>query len=205
MSAKYPIQNVVTLESGDEKIRIPGGRVEILDTDFGMSLKKTIALLLAVGLPGFAAAQDFQPKSPFSGWTVLSAGALLHADKLLGSEVRVTHYFDQEYFHFHPLVDFSVTNQGGTWFGAGVYIEGEVPFKSGNIFVGGSFAPGLYIRGGEFDLGYPLEFRSGIEIGYKTDSGYRFSITYDHRSNARIRKINPGMETIAFRIGKHFD
>ncbi|MCO6186028.1 acyloxyacyl hydrolase [Rhizobium sp. L1K21] len=170
-----------------------------------MLSKKLLAALLITAMPSLAAAQDYQPKSPFSGWTVFSAGVLLHADKVLGSEARITHYFDAEYFHFHPLVDFSVTDQGGVWFGAGVYIEGEMPVNTGNLFVGASFAPGVYIRNNEFDLGYPLEFRSGIEVGYKTESGYRFSISYDHRSNARIRKINPGMETIQFRIGKHFN
>lgn len=162
--------------------------------------------VLAVMLPHTAAAQGFENSaSPWSGWTVLSAGVLLHGGKRMGEEVRLTHYFDKDFYHFHPLVDFSVTDQGGTWLGAGIYVEGEYQTSKGSLFLGASFAPGLYFKGREMDLGYPLEFRSGIEAGFKTDSGYRISISYDHRSNARIKKLNPGMETIQLRIGKHFN
>ncbi len=166
---------------------------------------KLLAVLAITAVPGIATAQDFNPPSPFAGWTIISAGPRLHADKFLGSEVRFTHILDQDYFHFHPVLDFSVGNDGAFWVGAGVYVEGELETKAGNLFIGGSFAPGFYHKGNGFDLGYPLEFRSGIEAGIKTNNGYRISLSYDHRSNARIRKINPGMETIQLRIGKHFN
>ncbi len=166
---------------------------------------RVLLTALAVMIPGVLFAQDFQPPSPFAGWTVLSSGLRMRKDHIFGHEVHIAHIFDKNYHHFHPIVDFSFGNDGGTWFGAGVYVEGEMPTNAGNLFVGASFAPGFYIKGSGIDLGYPLLFRSTIEAGIKTESGYRISLTYDHRSNGNISRVNPGMETLQLRIGKHFN
>ena len=60
--------------------------------------------------------------------------------------------------------------------------------------------PGLYAAGDDFDLGGPIEFRSGIEFGYESRGGWRYALSYDHRSNAGIYDDNPGVETVQFRV-----
>jgi hypothetical protein len=156
--------------------------------------------------PGLLFAQDGRsPASQGGGWTILSGGRLLHGTKLLGYEARLTHIFEQEYHRFHPTVDFSVTDQGGVWFGAGIYIEAQHETQAGNLFIGASFEPGLYIQNDEFDLGFPLQFRSGAEVGIKTKNGIRLSLSYDHRSNGNFfGGINPGMETVQLRVGARY-
>jgi len=72
------------------------------------------------------------------------------------------------------------------------------------MFLGLSFAPGLYFQGGEVDLGLPLEFRSGFEVGTFIHDDWRISLSYDHRSNADLSAINPGIETIELRISRPF-
>ena len=59
---------------------------------------------------------------------------------------------------------------------------------------------GLYEPGNGWDLGGPIEFRSGIELGYENRNGWRYGLSYDHRSNAEIYASNPGIETIQFRV-----
>ncbi len=172
---------------------------------FRVKAKKIQLAIIAVMIPGVLAAQDFQPPNPFAGWTVLSSGLRMRKDHIFGTEVHVAHIFDKSYNQFHPIIDFSVGNDGGAWFGAGFYVEGEKPTKAGNLFVGASFAPGFYINGSGIDMGYPILFRTGIEAGIKTESGYRISIAFDHRSNGKISRINPGMETLQIRIGRHFN
>jgi hypothetical protein len=60
--------------------------------------------------------------------------------------------------------------------------------------------PGVYIQGDGNDLGGWFEFRSGIEIGYEAQSGVRYGLSLDHRSNAGIYDENPGLETLQFRV-----
>ena len=59
---------------------------------------------------------------------------------------------------------------------------------------------GLYFDNGGFDLGGPIEFRSGIELGYETRHGWRMALLYDHRSNAGIYEDNPGIETVQVKV-----
>jgi lipid A 3-O-deacylase len=59
-----------------------------------------------------------------------------------------------------------------------------------------TFAPGYYRKGNGKDLGYPLEFRSQLELGYQFGSGYRFSIAISHVSNAGLGQGNPGQESL---------
>jgi len=62
------------------------------------------------------------------------------------------------------------------------------------------FMPGFYAQGSGPDLGLPLEFRSGAEIGYQAKNGVRMGVSYDHRSNGDISSVNPGLETLQFRV-----
>ncbi|MDR9454072.1 MAG: acyloxyacyl hydrolase, partial [Wenzhouxiangella sp.] len=59
---------------------------------------------------------------------------------------------------------------------------------------------GLYEAGDGVDLGGPVEFRSGLEVGYQADNGMRLSLGIDHRSNAGIYGTNPGLETVHVRV-----
>ena len=76
---------------------------------------------------------------------------------------------------FHLFVGFSI----------------DVPIGKGPL-VRGSFAPGYFNRGHGKDLGYPLEFRSSVEIGWRFDGGWSLGIEWYHLSNARLGDINPG-------------
>ena len=57
------------------------------------------------------------------------------------------------------------------------------------------FAAGYYWPGKGKNLGYPLEFRSGIELGWQFSDFSRLGIHFYHLSNASIGRKNPGEES----------
>jgi len=59
-----------------------------------------------------------------------------------------------------------------------------------------SLGVGAYRQGGGKDLGHPLEFRSGLEIGVPVRGG-RVGVELFHLSNAHLASHNPGEESVA--------
>lgn len=58
------------------------------------------------------------------------------------------------------------------------------------------FAAGYYAQGNGKNLGYPIEFRSGVEIAWQFADWHRLGIHFYHLSNASIGKRNPGEESL---------
>jgi hypothetical protein len=63
-----------------------------------------------------------------------------------------------------------------------------------------TFVPGYYRRGDGRDLGYPLEFRSQLEIGRRLRGGPRIAIALSHLSNAGLGSRNPGQESLTLNV-----
>ena len=148
------------------------------------------------------------------GWTVaradtagmqtVSYGSVQFHEQDHSRELRFTQNFKQ-WKRFNTILDFSLTDKGGAWLGYGLYQQFDMNINSTPLFIGFTMAPGLYVQGGEVDLGYPLEFRSGVEMGVRFAKGWQVSLSYDHRSNADLSRVNPGVETVELRISKRFN
>lgn len=92
-----------------------------------------------------------------------------------------------------PWLAGEVTAERAVWAGAG----GLVDLHAGPLVFTASLGAGLYHQGAGKDLGYPLEFRSGIEAGWRFGGGWRLSAGYFHMSNSEIRPDdNPGQNTL---------
>lgn len=143
-------------------------------------------------------------RGDISGHIVASAGPIQRKDGLGRFEYRLSYALPQKWGPFNKMVDFSITDAGGIWVGAGLYQQFDIDIGEPDIFVGFYFAPGLYFKGDDLDLGFPIEFRSGVEIGVRLENDWQISISYDHRSNGDIGLVNPGMETVQLRISKPF-
>jgi hypothetical protein len=114
-----------------------------------------------------------------------------------------------------PAAEFGLQYRtGGTWWilhgllGAMVTTNGAVNAHAGFSFdlplgrapvVRLSFAPGYYTRGQGKDLGYPLEFRSAIELGWRF-SDWRVGVELYHLSNASLAPHNPGEESLVLTL-----
>ncbi len=78
-----------------------------------------------------------------------------------------------------------------------------------NVDLGGmtftpSFAPGLYHEGDGKDLGHVLEFKSEVQLSYKTSEKSSLGVSYNHVSNASLGKKNPGANSYMFNFLKTF-
>ena len=55
---------------------------------------------------------------------------------------------------------------------------------------------GIYSRNGGFDLGGPVEFRSGLEVTRQIGDRHRLGLLFYHLSNAVLYHHNPGSESL---------
>jgi len=143
-------------------------------------------------------------RADMAGMLTTSYGIVQYQDINWGSELRFTKNY-KKWKRFNPILDFSITDRGGAWLGYGLYQQFDMDINGTPLFVGFTMAPGIYMQGGEVDLGSPLEFRSGVEMGVRFDSGWQVSLSYDHRSNADLGTVNPGLETLQLRVSKSFN
>ena len=128
----------------------------------------------------------------------LSVGDVMYQENNISEEVYLRYSLPKRFGPFQPIAGASVTSDGDAWVGFGAAYTAS--FLDDRAYVQLSLMPGLHAQGSGPDLGHPLEFRSGVELGYETPKGIRYGISYDHRSNAEISSVNPGMETLQFRV-----
>lgn len=62
------------------------------------------------------------------------------------------------------------------------------------------FGPGYFIESEHLRLGHALQFRSGLELVYRTPRDTQVAFGIAHLSNAGIGRLNPGTETLAFTV-----
>jgi lipid A 3-O-deacylase len=110
------------------------------------------------------------------------------------AEVRIEYRADRLLWLLKPFGGVAANSSGGLHAFAGVLID----FYLGQRLVfTPSFAPGLYHAGKGKDLGFPVEFRSQLELSYQFPRGSRIGIGVSHLSNARLGRINPGIEAVS--------
>ncbi|MDE1149206.1 MAG: acyloxyacyl hydrolase [Azospirillaceae bacterium] len=109
-----------------------------------------------------------------------------------------------DWFAVKPLVGVLTTFKGSVYTYGGFGAD----FRYGHLFITPSVAAGYYAHGDGKDMGYPLEFRTQIETGWRFDNGDRFSFALSHISNAelgktvtipgtpRTRTVNPGANNL---------
>ena len=128
----------------------------------------------------------------------ISGGEVLERNAMPAGEIYLRYDLGHKNGPFGHAAGLSLGEHGELWVGFGqtfTYHFGESPF-----FAELHAMPGIYLDNGGFDLGGLIEFRSGIELGFENRSGWRFGVSYDHRSNAGLYRNNPGIETVQFRV-----
>ena len=59
---------------------------------------------------------------------------------------------------------------------------------------------GIYDEGDSFDLGGPIEFRSGLDVGFRLKSDVTLGVGFHHLSNAGLYDRNPGLNSLLLAI-----
>ncbi len=85
-----------------------------------------------------------------------------------------------------------------------VYTGAQADFEFGSFTITPSFAPGYYNQGDGKDLGYPLEFKSEVQISLDLNDNTRLGVSYNHISNASLGSKNPGANSYIFNLLKQF-
>lgn len=94
---------------------------------------------------------------------------------------------------FRPLLGAMATVRGSGYLYGGINFDIRLGSR---VYFAPGFALGYYWQGDGKSLGYPLEFRSGVELGWRSEDGYRFGVHFYHLSNASLGWKNPGEESL---------
>ena len=98
---------------------------------------------------------------------------------------------------FRPVAGFLTGSGGGAYVYSGLVIEIGLPL---GLQLSPGFAPGIALAGMERDLGYPIEFRSSLELSIAAGEHLRIGVGFSHISNARLGDHNPGVEVLVLGI-----
>lgn len=102
-------------------------------------------------------------------------------------------------YRFSPLTRYRLVPSVGVAVGSNdssfIYAELRRDFRfADHWLLTPSFGLGRFNNRPQFDLGKSLEFRSGLEISYQFDQGYRLGVAVFHLSNGGLSDENPGTE-----------
>lgn len=106
---------------------------------------------------------------------------------------QVEYRWEVNCYHIRPLVAFFMTTDTNFFVCGGV---GYDIFLGKKIVLTPSFSPGLYYHGHGKNLGFPLNFRSAIEIAYVFHNQGRLGAQFNHISNAHMLHRNPGANSL---------
>lgn len=111
--------------------------------------------------------------------------------------------FHLEYRHqniwqdLYPSVGVMVNTDSAIYAHAGLNYEIDI---TNDFYLTPFTSVGLYDQNDSKDLGGPIQFRSGLEIAYQGENGYRAGLQFSHMSNASIYDENPGEESIVLNL-----
>jgi hypothetical protein len=160
-----------------------------------------LALLLALLAPALArAASDEDPEPDALAFGLGYFDIIKRRDS--AAVFNFEYRSDKKLWVFKPQAGMFVTSEGGFYTYAGIRLD--VYFGNRFVFTP-SFSPGLYFEGNGKDLGFEVEFRSSVELGYRFDDYSRLSLGIAHLSNASLGDKNPGVETLTLTYSVPFD
>ena len=154
-----------------------------------MRKKALLAILLFLPLSLMAAKED-----------LLSFGIGINnllRDRHRTGEARIEYKSHLEWYKIRPMIGLMGSFRGAIYGYGGFGIDWII---KDHLIFSPNFAAGLYYDGNGRKLGYPVEFRSGVEIGWQFDNKYRVGAHFYHISNAHLGHRNPGEESLVFFI-----
>ncbi len=156
-----------------------------------------IVLFLIVNIKAALFAKENRPTS-FLLIGVGGANATHYSDGVFQLEYQ----YPQFWKHLKPQLTFLFSKRYSKYMGIGV---GWEFYLTKQIILTPSFSPGIYWKGNGRDLGYPIEFRSALEIVYEMKNQMRIGIQIFHLSNAHLSHKNPGLNALTLCLAFPFN
>lgn len=156
---------------------------------------RSFAVILFFALE--TAGQSFaQPMSPSPGPRLIArmSSGLYDIRRTPTVTARQVEFASVHHDRFlQPLVGFIATQTQDSYLYFGVLTDLSLldPLR-----IAFRFAGGLYHQGRGIDLGYPLEFRSEVEVTWNLDDHNLFGLGLAHLSNGALSNKNPGLEAL---------
>ena len=97
-----------------------------------------------------------------------------------------------------PITGGFLTENSAFYLYSGVQAEYDIGFLTFTP----SFAPGYYNSGSGKDLGYPLEFKTEVQLSFDVSDTSHLGMSYNHISNASLGSKNPGANSYMFNFLK---
>ena len=120
---------------------------------------------------------------------------------LLGLQHQNDELFRKSFLgNLSPITGGFLTNKSAFYLYSGVQAE----YNLGLFTITPSFAPGYYNYGNGKDLGYPLEFKSEVQMSLNLSDSSHLGMSYNHISNASLVTKNPGANSYMFNFLKQF-
>jgi len=116
--------------------------------------------------------------------------------------VRAEARFPYRLWRFAPIMGLELSHRGSVYGYGGLMLD---VYFGNHVVVSPNAALGYYSAGDGRDLGYPLEFRTGLEVAYHFDDGTRLGLAAHHISNAELGDFNPGIENLTLNYSVPFD
>jgi len=114
-------------------------------------------------------------------------------DAFFGLELRGGHFW----WELRVMSGALSASDGSGYFYIGVLAD--VPIAN-ILHVVLSFAPGLYSAGADHKLGYPLIFRSTVELSFAVARTVRIGVSASHMSNGKLASQNTGVESLSLTV-----
>ena len=120
---------------------------------------------------------------------------------LLGLQHQNDELFRKSFLgNLSPITGGFLTDKSAFYLYSGVQAE----YKLGLFTITPSFAPGYYHYGNGKDLGYPLEFKSEVQMSFDLNDSTHLGMSYNHISNASLGTKNPGANSYMLNFLKQF-
>ncbi len=149
--------------------------------------------------PSAMAAESLFSLAKDPAYVTYSAGWFdIKADNDAAAELSLEYHDDTQLGWFKPFLHASYVTNGMSFLGGGLLVDMQV---GDNWIVQPSFAA-TWWRGetAKLDLGYPLIFRSRLEVAYRFKDKSRLGLAFTHSSNAHLKEQNPGTETLMLNV-----
>ena len=123
------------------------------------------------------------------------------ASGILGLQHRNEELYRKSFLgNLSPITGGFLTEKNAFYLYSGVQAEYDLGF----LTITPSFAPGYYNYGDGKDLGYPLEFKSEVQMSLNLSDSTQLGMSYNHISNASLGSKNPGANSYIFNFLKQF-
>lgn len=113
------------------------------------------------------------------------------------ADIRLDYEYDTSVWldEIKPWLGAEATSDGTVWLGGGILYDWKFA-ESWHLKPG--LGVGLYRRGSsDLDLGYPIEFRTQLELAKDISPQNSLGLAISHLSNARLDSVNPGVEVLS--------